>query len=158
MLRSLLMAIVCAALISCVATQPEPAAPESDIHRASDRFWAARQNEDLSSFVDHFTEDGILMIPGLPDAVGRSAIRGLMETRFASLRTSGFTVRRREVRVVGDAAYELAWYSEITHGAGDSMRMEGRYLNVWSRGGDGVWRVHRNVYNFSGATPVSAPE
>lgn len=152
--RSISVLIVCLALISCATSQPATTNAEAEVQQASDAFWAAREREDLAAFTAHFTEAGILMIPGLADTSGRTAIRNLMEERFAGGRTSDFKVTRREIQVVGDTAHELAWYSEIYHGEGDPLRMHGRYINVWKREADGVWRLHRNMYNFSGMTPV----
>src|SRR5256885_342392 len=84
---------------------------------------------------------------------GRSEIRELAQQRFASARTTDFKVQRREIQLIGDSAYELAWYSETHRGQDQSLQLQGRYLIVWKRGSDKLWRVHRNLYNFSGATP-----
>ena len=157
MLRSLSILLVSLVLTSCATTQPAPEAAELEVQQASDRFWAARQSEDIPALTEHLTEDAILMIPGLPDAEGRAAIGELLQKRFATGRTANFKVFRREIQVVGDTAYELAWFSDDTHHEqADSFRMEGRYLTVWQRGSDGRWRVHRNFYNFSGAAPISS--
>ena len=57
--------------------------------------------------------------------------------------------------MVGDTAYELAWYSEtLRPHAGPSSQVTGRYLIVWKRGNDIAWRVHRNLFNLaSGSHP-----
>lgn len=155
MRRALSILVLCSILPSCATSHATPEAARAEVEQASDRFWDARQREDLSAFVEQFTEDGVLMIPGATDFVGRSAIRTIMEKRFAAARTRNFQIERREIDIIGDTAYELAWYSEV-HEQGDAMRMKGRFLNVWKRGADGVWRVHRNFYNFSDARPVTA--
>ena len=100
------------------------------------------------------TETAILMVPGLPDTVGRTAVREMLQKRAASLQISDFTVHRRETEVNGDSAHELGWFSAIHRGQGDTLRMEGRYLLVWQRGADGIWRVHRDLFNFSDAIPL----
>ena len=157
MLRSLSILLVSLVLTSCATTRPAPEAAELEVQQASDRFWAARQSEDVPGVTALFTEDGILMIPGLPDAVGRAAIGELFQERFAAGRTDNFKVHKREIEVVGDTAYELAWFSDDAHhDRADSYRMEGRYLTVWQRGGDGGWRVHRYFFNYSGAAPISS--
>jgi ketosteroid isomerase-like protein len=156
MFRSLGVLIVCGVLTSCVTSQPATETVEMEVQQASDRFWTTRERGDASSLAAQVTETAILMVPGLPDAVGRSAVRDLLQQRFASARTSDFKVHRREIQVIGNSAYELAWYSETYHGEDESLRLEGRYLIVWKRGRDDPWRVHRNLYNFSAATPVKA--
>lgn len=158
MWRSVAIVTVCVVLASC-ATTPPPAAgtAEMEVRQASDRFWATRAQADAAALAALFTDDGTFMAPGLPDASGRNAVRALLEQRFAGGRTFAFVVHRREIEVSGDSANELAWYSESHQAQGQTMRMDGRYLLVWRRGGDAVWRVHRYLYNFSGATPIDAP-
>lgn len=154
MFRSLSILLVCVALTGCATAPPTTDDARVDVERASDRFWAERDREDAAAFAAQFTEDGMLMIPGLADAVGRDAIRELMQKRFASTQITDFKVLRREIDVFGDSAWELGWFSEIMRGE-NPMRMSGRYLIVWKRGSDDVWRVHRYVYSFSGAKPVA---
>jgi uncharacterized protein (TIGR02246 family) len=157
MFRSLAILMVCGLLASCATTQPSTEAAETEVQQASDQFWATRERSDAPALASQFTDTAIFGVPGLPDAVGRDAIRDLLQKRFASLRTTDFKVLRREIQVNGNAAHELGWFSEITHqGEGDAMRMEGRYLIVWSRGADGIWRAHRYFYAFSGARPVAS--
>ena len=154
MFRSFCMLLLCAVLTSC-ATSPSaaPQDAESEVRQASDRFWATRERADAAALADLFTEEGILMVPGLPDAVGRNEVRDLLQQRFARARTTEFKVHRREIEVLGDSAYELAWFSEVSR-VQEPTRMEGHYVLVWSRGRDDVWRVHRYVYNFSDMTPL----
>ena len=155
MIRSLWILIACGMLTSCVRSQA-PEVAEKEVREASDRFHATRQRGDAAAHAGQFTEEGVLMVPGLADAAGRDAVRGLLEKRFAGARTTDFKVHRREIEVAGDSAYELAWYSEVHAGQDESMRLDGRYVLVWKRGSDGAWRVHRDLYNFSGMTPVKA--
>lgn len=160
MTRLIGVLMVCLVLAGCgTATAPAAAAgaAELEVQQASDRFWATRARGDAGALAALFTDDGIFMVPGLADAAGRNAVRALLEQRFAGGRTFDFVVHRREIDVSGDSANELAWYSESHQAQGQTMRMDGRYLLVWRRGGDGVWRAHRYLYNFSGATPVDTP-
>lgn len=154
MSRFLCALILCAALTPCASSQPSTTTAEVEVQQASDRFWATRERGDAAALVAQFTENAILMIPGLPDTAGRSAIRKLTEKRFAAAKTTDFKVQRREIQVMGGSAYELGWYSEIHRGEDEPMRLQARYLIVWKREGDRVWRVHRNLYNLSAAEPV----
>ena len=129
MFRSLSILLMCVALTACATVRPAPDSARDAVEQASDRFWAERDRADAAAFTAQFTEDGILMIPGLADAVGRDAIRELMQKRFASTRITDFKVLRREVDVIGDSAWELGWFSEIMRGE-NPMRMSGRYLIV----------------------------
>ena len=154
MIRTILILTVCLTLVSCAATRPSSPVIERDVREASDRFREARQRGDAMALSEQFTDDGILMVPGIPDATGRVAVRELLKEMFAGMRIENLEVHRQEIEVIGDSAYELAWYSELNHRKDGSYRFEGRYLIVWRRDAGKGWRVHRNLYNFSDATPV----
>ena len=141
--------ILCGLLLSCVSTQTPDASAESEVQRVSDEYWANRA--DAKSLSQYVTEDAVLMVPGLLDAVGQDAFSELAHQR--ATRSSNFKVHRREFHVAGDTAYELAWYGETVRAEGDSLRMQGRYVILWKRGADGRWRIHRNLLNFSDVGP-----
>lgn len=153
MARSFWILILCVALSGCASSPVATDSAEAEVAQASDRFWATRDSRDAAALAGQFTETGILMVPGLADAVGRAEVRELLKARLASASTTDFKVHRREIEVVDGSAYELAWFSEISQRGGEALRLEGHYLLVWKREGD-VWRVHRYLYNFSGMTPV----
>jgi uncharacterized protein (TIGR02246 family) len=152
MVRSLWILLVLS-LMSCATTPPSTDSSELRVQQASEQFWAVRERGDAATFAAQFTEDGVFMVPGVADAMGRTAIQELAQLRFAGARTTDSHVHKREIKVLGDSAHEIAWFME-TYPA-DSMRMLGRYVIVWNRGADNVWRVRRFMYNFSGAQPVS---
>jgi uncharacterized protein (TIGR02246 family) len=154
MLRNLTILLVCVVVTACATSPRASENTRIEVEQASDRFWAERDRADAAGFAAQFTEEGMLMISGLADAEGREAIRELMQKRFASTRITDFKVLRREIDVAGDAVWELGWFSEIVR-SDNPMRMSGRYLIVWKRGGDDVWRAHRYVYSYSGAKPVA---
>jgi uncharacterized protein (TIGR02246 family) len=141
-------------LTACVTVQPATQQTELEVQQASDQFSTARERGDASSFAALFTEDGIFMVPGLSDAAGRSGVRELAQQRFASGRINDFKIHRREIQVIGDSAYELAWYSETDRRQEQPFRLQGRHFILWKRGSDKVWRVHRYLYNFSDAAPL----
>lgn len=150
--KAIVLVALCAALFGC-ATATVASDPDSKraVEQASDRFFQTRQTGDAASFAALFTDDGVFMVPGLLDATGRNAVQELARKRFASGRTTDFVMQRREIDVLGDSAYELGWFAETS----GEHRMQGRHLLVWKRGSDNVWRVHRYLYNFSDAKPLS---
>lgn len=156
MLRALAVVIVCGLSAACAVSQAGTASGGAEVLEASEEFWATRSKGDAPSLALQFTETGVLGIPGLADAVGRDAIRALIEKRSKSVRIDDFKAQRRGIDVIANAAYEWGTFSELNHYTnGDSMQMEGRYLIVWRRGTDARWRVQETFYNFSSATPVN---
>ena len=153
MSRFVCVVALCAVLTGCATTRSSTQQTAHEVEEASERFFEARQRGDASDFAASFTEDGIFMVPGLLDAAGRSAVRELAQKRFAGGPTTDFVIHRREIEVVDNSAYELAWFSETTSRQ-PTHRMEGRHLIVWKREPDQVWRVRRYLYSFSDAKPL----
>src|SRR5947209_10066997 len=92
------------------------------------------------------TDDVFLFAPGAPDIKGRAAIQAAAQQMFRSLKITDFRVLNSELQVVGDTAYEVTSYSETLIPAGGTPSpVQGRYLIVWKRSGDGRWRVHRKL-------------
>jgi ketosteroid isomerase-like protein len=152
MIRSAWILILCSVLTYPALGHDPAETAEAQIKKASDRFWASRG--DAAVLAAQLTETVILMVPGLPDAVGREEVRDLLHQRFTALRPTDLKTHNRELDVAGDTAYELTVYSEKQVAQGEAMRLDGRYLIVWKRGADGVWRAHRILFNYSGATPL----
>lgn len=143
------------ALSACVgADQPaEESSADADraaIIEASDAFMRAHEEGDAAAVVQMFTTDGRLMAPGAEDAEGREALLQMAEGFFASVDIRDFELVSRELTIHGDAAYELASYTETLQSAGEApASVAGRYLIVWHRQPDGSWKVHRNMFNFT---------
>jgi uncharacterized protein (TIGR02246 family) len=146
--------VVLLTVLGC-ATRQGSDQRRSEIEEARSAFWEAHGRGDARALAALVTEDAILMAPGMPDIRGRGAIRNTAEQMFAALSISDFKIERSEIEVLRDTAYEVTSYSETlrpTGGKPDSV--QGRYLIVWKRGRDGVWRVHRNLFNMaSGSHP-----
>ena len=161
MARIFSLVIASVILLSCsssqIATgdaQSPPTRAEAEVREASDRFWSIRSEQNASLLAETFTESGLLGVPGVVDAVGRTEVRELLQKMLAG-RTTDFKLDRREVDVHGDTAYELGWFSEISHlGDGDAMQMSGRYVIFWERERDSQWRVNRFFYAWASATPI----
>jgi uncharacterized protein (TIGR02246 family) len=130
------------------------ASPEKEVQQASDALFAARQHGDAAAFAALIAEDGIVMVPGLPDASGRSAVLEQARRRFEGNKTEDVKIHRRDIKVAGDQAYELCWYAETNRQDDQGFRMEARHFILWTRGADNVWRAQRYLYNFAAAEPL----
>jgi uncharacterized protein (TIGR02246 family) len=154
MLRSLRLSVFVLLAAACASSSIPDEAREREVAEASDRFSAARVRGDVAAFTASFTDDGMFMVPGLPDAAGRTEVQELAQKRFIGATVENFKVDDREIHVAGDSAYEIAWYSEINRHGDQAFEMRARHAIVWKRGSDNSWRVHRYLYNFSEAMPV----
>ncbi|HEY3052924.1 MAG TPA: SgcJ/EcaC family oxidoreductase [Thermoanaerobaculia bacterium] len=149
-----LSVVVVLALLGC-ATHHGSDKQRSEIEQARSAFWEAHARGDARALAALVTEDAILMAPGMPDIRGRSAIQNTAQQMFTALSITDFKIERSEIQVIGDTAYEVTSYSETLHPtSGTPGAVQGRYLIVWKRGQDTVWRVHRNLFNMaSGSHP-----
>jgi len=146
--------LVSMALLACATAPPTATETELQIQRASDAFSAARDRGDAAALAAMFTDDGIFMVPGLPDADGREAVLALAQQRFEGDPIEEIKILRRDIQAAGDTAYELAWFSETSRRPDQAFRYKGRQLIVWKLERDNVWRVQRYLYSFSDARPV----
>jgi uncharacterized protein (TIGR02246 family) len=122
-----------------------------------DRAWAAlaSSSKNVDSVLAFWTDDARVVTPGDSTVQGREAIRQMVARGYA---TPGFHVTwTPEVAVVsasGDLGYTRGTNEfTVPNGSGGTMKLPGRYLTVWRKGADGVWRC---VEDYSTPMPASA--
>jgi len=121
-----------------------------------DRAWAAAASagKDVDGVLAFWTDDARVVTASDPTVVGKTAIHGMVERGFA---TPGFhvtwTPEFAAVSASGDLGYTRGTneFTLPTKGGG-TTKLPGRYLTVWRRGADGVWRC---VEDYSTPTPPS---
>ena len=133
------------ALVGC-ASQPDVDEDAAAI-RAVGQAWAdAYVAGNYAAIPDYYTEDAVILPRGRPRIEGREALRASLGGLAAGRRVN-IDLVERELAVVGDYAWFisdfLVSYGEPDQGAIESER--GRSLIIFKRGGDGRWRVHRDI-------------
>lgn len=141
-------------LSACAAPTPEPAPPVDlaalkDTIQAREREWsAAYLAADPAAISALYTEDGA-SIPATGDIHrGRAAIAQDLQPQFDSVT---FTTREditEEVIPLGsDYVFEVGTYNASgTYKVGGKPRtVSGRYIVLWRKDADGVWRLHRDM-------------
>jgi uncharacterized protein (TIGR02246 family) len=121
----------------------DPAAVRAAIEGTLARFSAAMKRADAGAIASMFTEDGEYIAAATKGfTTGRAAIEELFAARFKAARFIDVTIATVSVQVEGDTAYETGT-SRATVQAGDAppVTRAGRYLTVWRRQPDGVWRI-----------------
>ena len=129
-------------LASAVYAAPAQADPVRDAVDAGNYFFlrhfAAR---DAQAIADLYTEDGRVVAPGAPPAVGRAAIAAF----WAGSMNDTAAVRLETLSV--EAAGDLALEEGVAHlVANDGSESAARYLVVWKREGR-RWHLHRDIWN-----------
>ncbi len=164
--RGLPSILLISALASCAAPAPPatPAAPPMDVAaikdsiQAREKMWsAAFLAADGAAVAALYTEDAA-SIPTSGDwSRGREAIA---KTQVAQFDSTTFTSREditEEVIPAGpDHLFEVGHYSSAgTAKVGGKPRTSsGRYVVLWRKDADGVWRIHRDL---GAEAPAKAP-
>jgi uncharacterized protein (TIGR02246 family) len=103
---------------------------------------------DAAGVAAHYTDDAALLPPDSARIDGREGIQGAWQTLIdADVRDVVLTTE--EVDVFGDVANEVGTIRATAPGEnGGRVQWVGKYVSVWKRGGDGTWRLHRDIWNF----------
>ncbi len=103
---------------------------------------------DAAGVAAHYTDDAALLPPETGRIDGREEIQGYWQGRIdAGVRVVALTTK--EVDNFGDVANEVGTISATApRKDGGRVQLTGKYVAVWKRGGDGTWRMHRDIWNF----------
>jgi ketosteroid isomerase-like protein len=116
-----------------------------------DANWAklASEGGDVSEIVSYWTEDAVVIPAGMPNVVGKDAIREYVES---SLAIPGFRISwsSSDAEVSGDGTLGFVLSSnEISMDGpdGEQVVSRGRAVTVWRRDSDGEWRCAVDIWN-----------
>ncbi|MEM1056610.1 MAG: DUF4440 domain-containing protein [Bacteroidota bacterium] len=102
---------------------------------------------DTDTVLSIYAEDGIAAPGGRDFIRGREALRGYWQVR------PGVTIREHrllpeELWIDGDLAYDWGYYEGVSQREGaEPSAFRGKYLVVWQRDADGVWRMANDMWN-----------
>jgi uncharacterized protein (TIGR02246 family) len=153
---SLILLLLVGAVVPARAQQlsPDPELQQK-IAQVTGALDAAFRRGDAAAVPTFFSDDAIVSFVDLEDTSGRLAIGSLFRDFAAANTVTAFQRQLVEVQVCGASAYERGTFLFIFGPAGQApITQRGRYLTVWVRGPDGVWRIHRYMENL---LPSSSP-
>jgi uncharacterized protein (TIGR02246 family) len=113
------------------------------IDEANRGFGAAAARKDYAGMAAFYADDAKVLPPDAPIVSGRKAIEEFWRTAANALGLTGATLKTIDLEVTGDTAYEIG-EADLKLGSGQARV---KYLVVWTRGGDGQWRLHRDIWN-----------
>lgn len=111
------------------------------------REWIDAVNaHDVLRYVQILTEDVVWFPPGQDALSGRDAFVSWVRPFFDRF-SYEFASREPEVQVAGDWAFERGIFESKMTSLDDRSRAQhaGRYLVIWRRDSDDVWRIERYV-------------
>ncbi|OAI41961.1 hypothetical protein AYO41_05015 [Verrucomicrobia bacterium SCGC AG-212-E04] len=118
---------------------------------ARDAQWsaAAAAGRDIDLVLSYWTDDAVVIPPGMPPVVGKAALRNYVE---GTLKIPGFRISwaSRDVSFSPDGkfAYMFGENAVSLHGPdGQPITMEGRAVTIWRLESDGEWRCAVDIWN-----------
>lgn len=116
-----------------------------------DAAWSALASSggDIDEILEYWTDDAIVIPPGMPPVVGKDALRAYV---LGSMDIPGFRISWTTDQVDVSADGSMAWILganlvEMTGEEGQPMAFPGRAITVWRREQDGAWRCCADVWN-----------
>jgi ketosteroid isomerase-like protein len=121
-----------------------------------DAEWAALASDgrDLEAILSYWTDDAVVLPPGLAAVIGKTALREYVQ---GSQQIPGFRINWSSSEVAfspdGNLAYMFSENSMTMNGAdGRPATTAGRAVTIWRREPDGEWRCAVDIWN---APPVA---
>lgn len=140
-------------LILIVAACGQASAPSdpSVITSRSEAWEAALNAKDVDAVAALYTDDARLMPPNTATTTGQDAVRaafgGMIDADISADLTSV------EAQVSGGFGYNTGTYELMS---GDDVVDTGKYMEIWTRGNDGEWRIANDIWNSD--NPPAPPQ
>lgn len=139
------------AVEEAVAEQPamDLAQVRQDIEAANVKFGEAARAGDSAALAMLYTEDATILPPNSEMVQGREGIEAFWGGGF-QMGITDIVLTTVDVMGIGDMVCEIgkAVVTIQPEGA-DAMEDMVKYLVVWKKGEDGVWRLHVDIWNSS---------
>ena len=143
--------IFTACLIFAGCTEAEKVNSSNEIgtieEMSAARAEAFRQG-DAAAIAAYFTEDGVLMAPGVPATAGRAAVEAYYQQIFNEFE-AGLESHYVDVQISGNLAYGQGFARVILvpHEGGETIISTAKYINILKRQPDGTWLTSHDIWN-----------
>lgn len=132
-----------------------------EMFKAQTNQWITEYNagnaDSADKIVALYTDDGSMMPPDVPAAVGHDKMREFLVKDMAASKSAGITLR-----IDGDSAGasgDLGWHSGTFSVLDKDSKSvgTGKFVEVWQKV-DGKWMLIRDIWNNDAPAPAPAPE
>jgi uncharacterized protein (TIGR02246 family) len=114
---------------------------ESEVRARSRAAAAAEERLDAEAVMPFWAEDAVVHVAGAQPLVGREAIHRMYADVFPKLKSFRGEATDIHVASGGDMAWEAGRTFSTRGDAPDAKESSGKYLLVWRRDPDRVWRI-----------------
>lgn len=152
------LSLAFAALISLAGCASQQGSDQAGATAAVNEIWKEYSSSlnagDLDRWLALWTDDGVQMPPDEPAAVGKERIRARNQ-RFVDQFKFDIGITNAEVETAGDWAFARGTYkaSLTPKQGGKPIPIDGKYMTILAKQGDGSWKIHRDIFN-SNVAPV----
>ncbi len=145
-MKTFVFAAALTALSACAAIEEGPD-PAAGIAASSTAFEAAYNSGDAAGLTALYTVDAALLPPNMAQIDGREGIQALWQS-FIDADVSDIDLNTVELEVHGASASEVGTFTlTAPDGQGGRVTAGGKFIVLWQLGEDGVWRLHRDIWN-----------
>lgn len=135
--------------MTSTATARSLEAEAQAIRETSARWLHAVDTRDADAVAMFYAQDGAFLVPNVPLARGRDAVRAVWAQLLAAPNLElAWTPGSVDVAQSADVAYEIGSYQLAMDGQGGRIEDDGKYVAVWKRGEHG-WQVAADIFNSS---------
>jgi len=146
------LATTVVALAACAPAAP-PADPATIVAERNATFMAAIADGDGTAVAANYTEDAVIMPPGMPTIEGREAIAQYWQGGIGAGITR-IELAPGDVTATGADTIIERSTARVFNAAGDVID-EGKYVVVWRKVGD-QWFMSWDIWNTSADAPAPA--
>jgi uncharacterized protein (TIGR02246 family) len=119
-----------------------------NIKKSWDAFLGHWVKGDAEGSASYLTNDALNMVPGRENHVNRAGVLAAYKDFFANNTLENPKFTTLELDVAGTKAFEHGLFEQkVIPKKGKPYNQKGRYYAVWQLEPDGVWRIHRFLFN-----------
>ncbi len=133
--------------------QAPPPVDPSVLSSQTEAWETALNAKDIDGLVALYTSDGRLLPPNGEMASGSDAVR----TVFGGMIDAGLSVELMSIEAMasGDVGYDVGTYVIME---GDTVVDTGKFIETFTRGDDGEWRISNDIWNSDIPVPAEPME
>lgn len=148
-------AVALIALAGCKPAAYDSTADAAEVAKLNQSWGAFYNAGDADGLANLYSDDAVVMPPGVPALVGRDAIRAFIASDSAATKAAGLTmnISSSDMNVTPDLAWDRGSFT-VTDASGAAVD-SGNYVSVITKK-DGKWYLHRDIWN-SDRAPAPAP-